>query len=90
MITITMGTDEFILFIRKNTKSTTTNDVLSKEIWKWIKKNSYKPKQVIIDQPCYWGSEGSFIGKNNLPPIATQFEFEIGILPELYLFLLTL
>jgi hypothetical protein len=85
-----MGNDEFILFIRKNTNSTKTNEVLGKEIWKWIKKESYKPKQVKVDQPCYWGNEGSFIGNYNLPQTATQFEFEIGILPDLYLFLLTL
>lgn len=38
MIRIQMGNDEFILYIRKNSHTTKTNDVLGREIWNWIKK----------------------------------------------------
>jgi len=38
MFKVKMGNDEFILFIRKNGKSTKTNEVLGREIWNWIKK----------------------------------------------------
>ena len=38
--TITMGNDEFILYIRKNYNCSLTNDRLGRMIWKWMLENS--------------------------------------------------
>jgi hypothetical protein len=89
MARITMGNDEFILYIRKNSHTTKTNDVLGREIWNWIKSNDPSAKEM-NPQPCRWGNTGAFIADDNLPKTATQFEFDIRLLIDLYTFLLTL
>ncbi|MDX9791294.1 MAG: hypothetical protein RBT61_10725 [Candidatus Kapabacteria bacterium] len=90
MIRIQMGNDEFILYIRKNSHTTKTNDVLGREIWNWIKKNDPTATEIIKNQDCHWGNSGSFIADDNLPKTSTQFEFDIRLLISLYPFLLTL
>lgn len=85
-----MGNDEFILFVRKNTKSVKTNDVLGREIWTFIMEEDPRAKEIQKNQPCRWGSVGIFINDTNLPKTSTQFEFDIRILPDLYSYLLSL
>jgi len=90
---ITMGNDEFILYIRKNHKCSLSNDQLGKFIWEWILKNSPvidKVKDIVHDVPCHWGDAGTFIDPYNLPKTASQMTFERSILPELYDYLDTL
>lgn len=78
--TITMGNDEFILFIRKNHPNcATSNDQLGKLIWKWIKDHDAMAEQLNEDK-CLWGE----IGETKLPKTAMQFRFERKVLPELY------
>lgn len=79
---IKMGNDEFILYIRKlNSDLKKDNDYLGKEIWIWLRNHGAEKTQE--DEPCLWGDEGL----NKLPKTATQFEFKISLLPELYSFL---
>ncbi len=89
MPNIHMGNDEFILYIRKHNPSggKSTAD-LGKTIWLWLEdKGAW---QVVRSQPCRWGNLGPFIAPDDLPMTATQFEFDRGLLPELYTFLDTL
>jgi hypothetical protein len=85
---IVMGNDEFILFIRKNFPdcSMTTNQ-LGKKIWTWLR--DADPRAEIIEKglPCYWGDKGDFISADRLPKTATQFKFDINVLPDLYEYL---
>ena len=88
VVQIVMGNDEFILFIRKNFPdgSMTTNQ-LGKKIWIWLR--DADPGAVIIAKglPCYWGDKGDFISADKLPKTATQFKFDINVLPDLYEYL---
>jgi transcriptional regulator with XRE-family HTH domain len=84
---ITMGNDEFILYIRKiHTYCTTSNDRLGRLIWEWIEKRDATAKQLNDGKsmPCSWTDTGAHIGETKLPKTATQFEFERNLLPELY------
>ena len=86
---ITMGNDEFILFIRKIfPQCQQTNAQLGKSIWIWIRDNASGTKTV-DDQPCYWGDQTASVSDTQLPATATQFEFEISALPDLYRFLIS-
>lgn len=98
MRTVTMGNDEFILFVRKNQvrknvpmQQRKENDVLGRRIWEWIIEHDstaleLQPKP----QACYWGDQGAFVDEYKLPKVATQFEFNSSILPDLYKYLETL
>lgn len=86
MSRIRMGNDEFILNIRKNGVCALTNDQLGRRIWVWLRDNA-NGKQLVENQPCRWGSTGQFIDELDLPKTATQFEFDITALPDLYRFL---
>lgn len=83
---ITMGNDEFILYIRKwHPGCETTTKELGKKIWVWLKKkgavkSSIKPKH------SYW-DKSEKVNKDMLPEHATQFEFDRTLLPELYSYL---
>jgi hypothetical protein len=84
---ITMGNDEFILYIRKTYSACSkTNDELGHRIWKWIEENDRTAIQVDGGKsvPCYWGHTGTYIGETLLPKTATQFQFESQLLPGLY------
>jgi hypothetical protein len=52
--TITMGNDEFILYIRKNSNECSIkNDRLGRLIWEWLRdKGAIKIEE---DKPCHWG-----------------------------------
>ena len=81
---IKMGNDEFILYIRKTSNCNESNDLLGREIWKWLR---VKGANKLFDekpQPCYWETTGQSIDEKKLPQDATQFEFDRAILPELY------
>lgn len=87
---IQMGNDEFILYVRKNHPSCTTdNRQLGKRIWMWIQDQDSAATKVDGDEavPCYWGETGDHIGETMLPYKATQFRFERTLLPSLYTFL---
>jgi hypothetical protein len=82
-----MGNDEFILYIRKNHPNcATSNDQLGKLIWKWIAERDATAEQVGGGEsvPCFWGVSAANIGDTKLPKMATQFQFERKLLPELY------
>ena len=82
---ITMGNDEFILYIRKKaTKFSLSNDQLGKMIWIWILAEDNKAIQVEDDRPCLWGKSADNIDPKVLPMTATQFQFKRSILPKLY------
>jgi hypothetical protein len=87
-MSITMGNDEFILYIRKNFPSCEVpNDQLGKTIWQWLERND--PVAVIVerDQPCQWGSSDTITSETSLPKTATQFRFSRATLPRLYEYL---
>ncbi|KAA6315047.1 hypothetical protein EZS27_034434 [termite gut metagenome] len=81
--TIKMGNDEFILYIRKNYLCNTTNAILGRDIWVWIRNNDPNATQLNngVPVPTMW--DGSF-GPTQLPQNATQFEFNRTLLVPLY------
>ncbi len=82
---IRMGNDEFILYIRKTyPECKTTNDVLGKKIWEWIKNRMPNAEIIKENKPCYWENMGDSISDVKLPKTAAQFSFSRNILPELY------
>lgn len=84
---ITMGNDEFILYIRKQHINCQINTKeLGRLIWEWIIENDSNAKQVQEDMHCLWETkDGALnINKNKLPKTATQFKFNRNLLPELY------
>lgn len=89
--TITMGNDEFILYIRKNYNCSLTNDRIGRMAWKWILQNSKgisRERDIIRDVPCLWQS--SRLRKTygmRLPRTASQITFNRKLLPKLYTFL---
>lgn len=84
---ITIGNDELILHIRKNHPECTTSTAsLGKSIWVWIRDNDPEAEKGEI-KPCLWGSEGDFVSADQLPKSATQFSFDVRLLPALYMFL---
>lgn len=80
---ITMGNDEFILYIRKwHPDCKTITSQLGKLVWIWLEakgsiKSPLKPKH------SYWDKSDK-VNKEMLPADATQFEFDRSILPDLY------
>lgn len=89
---IRMGNDEFILFIRKNNPSCNhlENDRLGRMIWEWIYTNDPYAREVEQDVKCLWGDNTPNTAPNGLPKTATQFEFDIDLLPRLYKFLMNI
>ena len=86
---ITMGNDEFILYIRKRYDCSITNDQLGRRIWERLSQLDRNAEQVEEDQRCQWndGEERDFMHALRLPKTATQFSFDSAILPRLYAFL---
>ena len=90
-MSITMGNDEFILYIRKNfTNCPISNDKLGKTIWLWLQENDSSSQITVRDQPCQWGNSEEITSEVSLPKTATQFQFAIETLPPLYAFLGTI
>ena len=87
--TITMGNDEFILYIRKNYNCSLTNDRLGRMIGKWIFENSKginKTKDIVHNIPCLW-QQTIRVKKTygiHLPRTTSQFTFNRYLLPKLY------
>lgn len=94
---ITMGNDEFILYIRKNyPKCAKSNDDLGQRIWEWIKVNDATAYKVGKDGnrddnagpvSCRWSETDALVIEAKLPYTATQFRFERSLLPSLYEYL---
>lgn len=85
--TITMGNDEFILYIRKNHSGcSVTNDQLGKRIWMWIRDQDPSASKAGSGDavPCLWGDSAQNLGELALPNTATQFTFDRTLLPGLY------
>lgn len=83
-----MGNEEFILYIRKTSKTCTlVNNDLGKKIWEWILLKDKSAIEVTKDEPCLWGDNTPNTDPRGLPKTASQFEFDRSILPELYAFL---
>lgn len=88
---ITMGDDEFILYMRKNNFGhQSLNPELGRKICEWIKNNDTKAIIIERDKNCFWGDSGDFVNAAELPKTATQFRFDEALLPDLYRFLGTL
>ncbi|WP_347145820.1 hypothetical protein [Parabacteroides goldsteinii] len=83
MSKINMGNDEFILYVRKQTKCKLKNDQLGKKIWLWLEKEAHG-KQIGKRVGCEWGEEANNVNAEKLPYTATQFEFDRDKLPALY------
>ena len=84
---IKMGNDEFILYIRKASKSCSLiNPDLGKKIWEWILLNDKGAIEDVKDEPCLLGDNTPNTGPKKLPGTATQFEFDRKLLPKLYTF----
>ncbi len=84
-MSIQMGNDEFILYIRKiYNNCLISNDVLGRLIWKRIKR--LDPEALIIerDRPCFWEHIGNSVSEVRLPKTAAQFRFNRRILSRLY------
>ena len=84
---ITMGNDEFILYIRKNHPDCSiTNDQLGKRIWIWIRDQDPNASKAGAGDPvsCLWGDSAQHLGELALPTTATQFSFARNLLPSLY------
>lgn len=80
---ITMGNDEFILYIRKwHPNCLISTKELGKKIWRWLRKRGAE-KSPIKPVHSYWDKSGK-VNKDMLPEHATQFEFDRKLLPELY------
>lgn len=87
-MSITMGNDEFILYIRKSFPNCTiSNDQLGKHIWSWLRSEDPNASIIERDQPCQWGDLDEITSDTSLPKTATQFKFSIELLPKLYAFL---
>ncbi len=85
---ITMGNDEFILYIRKwHPSCRLTNDTLGRMIAIWFRDCGQPHQKVEDNRAAYWGSEGEFVNDHQLPVTAAQFEFNRVLLPELFAFL---
>jgi hypothetical protein len=83
---ISMGNDEFILYIRKwHPECKIITLQLGKKIGSWLEK---KRARKIEEQPkhSYWDKSDK-VNKDMLPENATQFEFDRSLLPELYEYL---
>lgn len=94
MSKIKMGDDEFILYIRKNYPNCTMlNNTLGSLISKWFKDRSVFVEDRNRDILCHWNTRddgGNKLDKVDgllLPETATQFEFDRGLLPQLYSYL---
>jgi len=87
-MSINMGNDEFILYIRKNFRNCQiSNDKLGKAIWHWLHENDSSAEIIERDQPCQWGNSEDITSEFTLPKTAAQFRFSIETLPRLYEFL---
>lgn len=85
---IKMGNDEFILYVRKNfPECQIANAQLGKKIWNWLKENNPSAEIAEPDKPCLWSNSDEITSDISLPKTATQFQFSIEILPQLYSFL---
>ena len=60
---------------------------LGKAIWIWLRDVGPGARIHEKDRPCYGGDKGDFISADKLPKTATQFKFDIEILPDLYEYL---
>jgi hypothetical protein len=87
-MSIVMGDDEFILYIRKQYPNCKTgNDDLGTAIWRKLQILDPNAKIKKPDAPCYWGNSGPFVAVNKLPKTAAQFSFDRACLPQIYDFL---
>lgn len=83
---IKMGNDEFILHIRKHYNCDIANPQLGRRIWEWLRDNADGEKAK-GQPPAMWGDGIPAVGPTRLPGSATQFEFRLDALPELFRFL---
>ncbi len=89
-MSVVMGNDEFILFIRKQRPACNLlNPELGKRIWIWISENDPGVRIVHEDADCYWGNIGAFVSESRLPKTAAQISFDENLLPRLYRYLQT-
>jgi hypothetical protein len=53
-MSMTMGNDEFILYIRKRYPDcATSNDALGRGIWRWIRAADPQASKLVEDEDCY-------------------------------------
>lgn len=83
---ITMGNDEFILYIRKNYDCKIANPQLGRRIWVWLRDNA-NGEYASDQRAALWGQSIPAVARTGLPGSATQFEFDRNTMPDLYRFL---
>lgn len=94
---ITMGSDEFILYIRKQHQNCqTTTTVLGRRIADFMIAQGFYDQNANEGEPlckneqlCYWMTTENeeFIKSISLPITANQYTFDRALLPQLYDFL---
>jgi hypothetical protein len=85
MSNITMGNDEFILYIRKYYPTCNIkNKYIGRKIWEWIQNNDPNAELFKEDRPCLWQSSTINISEDKLPKTAAEFVFDRKLLPALY------
>jgi len=84
---ICMGNDEFILHVRKHYEGCELdNPTIGRRVWTWLRDNA-NGEQVSGQQPALWGTDNEAVDRVGLPGSATQFEFDLDGLSDLYRFL---
>ena len=82
---VMIGTDELILWLRKNNKAAgVENILLGRRIIELIKTLGGQPK--IEDQPSLWANDLSDVAmaKLGLPKTSEQYLVNVDILPDIY------
>jgi hypothetical protein len=87
-MSIVIGNDEFILYVRKHNQACKLdNETLGKQICEKIKSLDPNAKIVEENKASYWDLHGVSVAKDKLPATSAQMEFDREILPKLYDFL---
>jgi hypothetical protein len=88
-MTIKIGADEIILWLRKNGKAAAKDtDTLGRIILTLM--SGLGGNKIIDDHPSFWGSSGTNTGSTGLPKTAAQYEIDVSQLPALYTSLMDL
>ncbi len=87
-MSIVMGNDEFILYVRKHNRNCKLqNNELGKKIWEKVKELDPNAKVVAEDKASYWDLHAVMVAPDKLPKTSDQMEFDRNILPGIYDFL---
>jgi len=83
---INIGSDELILWLRKNGKAEgVINDKIGNDISNLIQQQ-LGGTIIVYDQPSYWQTDGvaKNVADDNLPKTAAQYSLDTSVLKELF------